>query len=383
MVTASSLDNGARCRFVPWARELGRSFSECSSRHDRDGTFVTEAFRELKASGYLSLPVPCELGGSGATVAQVTMAQAELGRHCAATALASSMHLHTVATNAYRWRHGQTAAEPMLRRVACDGIVVVSTGGTDGPRPTGTAHKVDGGWRVSGHKTLASQAPVGDILSTWFPADEASGRIVLGMAIPFTAPGVRVLETWDSLGMRGTGSHDIILDDVFVPAGQVTAKRAYNELDQLLQLMYVNAMTIVAGAYWGIAQQAAEVAIAAKMSMTRPVDASACHVAGAMQAKCASMRWAMHGLLDDLGDHPDGSIENLTAVMLAKRIVATDGLAAADLAMELVGGASYLKSQPLEQCWRDLRAAQFHPWTPETTLQQVGRIGLGLAPEPY
>jgi alkylation response protein AidB-like acyl-CoA dehydrogenase len=386
MVTETSPNDNdceARERYVPWARELGQLCAQYSIGHDRDGTFVAEAFGHLKSSGYLSLPVPRELGGSGATVAQVTMAQAELGRHCSATALASSMHLHTVATQAHRWRKGHAAVEPLLRQVASDGIVVVSTGGTDGPRPTGTARRVDGGWRVSGRKTLASQAPAGDILATWFPVDEADGRVVLGMAIPLGATGVNVLDTWDALGMRGTGSHDIVLEDVFVADAQVTAKRAYNELDPALRLMYVNAMTIVAGAYWGIAQQAADLAVLAKASMARPIDAAACHIAGAMRAKCATIRWAMRGLLNDLGDGPDGSIDELVAVMTAKRIVATDGLEVADLAMELVGGASFLKSQPLEQCWRDLRAAKFHPWTPETTLQQIGRISLGLAPEAY
>ena len=125
----------ARERFVPWADELGRSFADHAAGHDRDGTFVIEAFRELRSSGYLALAVPCELGGRGATIAQVAMAQAALARHCGATALASSMHQHVVATNAHRWRHGVAAAEPMLRRIAADGIVVVSTGGTDGPAP--------------------------------------------------------------------------------------------------------------------------------------------------------------------------------------------------------------------------------------------------------
>jgi alkylation response protein AidB-like acyl-CoA dehydrogenase len=181
--------------------------------------------------------------------------------------------------------------------------------------------------------------------------------------------------------MRGTGSHDLIFTDVFVADSQVSANRPYGELDPLLRLMYVNAMTIVGGAYWGMAQQAADLALLAKQASATPPSSSAFHIAGEIAAKRATMRWAMLGLFDDLGDDPDGSVENLTAVMLAKRIIATEGLSVADLAMELVGGASYLKAQPLEQCWRDLRAAKFHPWPPETTLQQVGRMRLGIAPE--
>jgi alkylation response protein AidB-like acyl-CoA dehydrogenase len=369
-------------RFVPWAGELGAAISKHSARHDRDGTFVTEAFDLLRSSGYLALPVPKELGGHGATVAEVTRAQAELGRHCASTALASSMHLHVVATNAHRWRHGQTAVEPMLKRVANEGIVVVSTGGTDGAFPSGTAVRVDDGWRVSGRKTFASQAPVGDVVSTWFPTEGPGDREVLGMGIPMSAPGLEIEETWDTLGMRGTGSHDLVFTDVFVADKQVAARRPYGELDPLLRLSYINAMTIVAGAYWGVAERAAMLALEGARAKADRASAPTMRLAGAIEAERATMRWSMLGLLQDLGPDPHDTMENLAIVMLAKRTVAERGLAVADLAMELASGPSYFRTRPLEQCWRDLRAAKYHPWTPEATLHQVGRLALGLPAEP-
>ncbi len=140
--------------------------------------------------------------------------------------LASSMHLHVVATNAHRWRHGLTAGEPMLKRVANEAIVVVSTGGTDGAFPSGTAVRVEDGWKVNGRKTFASQAPVGDVVSTWFPTEGEDDREILGMGIPLSAPGVEMVETWDTLGMRGTGSHDLVFTDVFVADKQVAGAPA-------------------------------------------------------------------------------------------------------------------------------------------------------------
>ncbi len=383
-ITSTTDTHDSSDRFVPWAAELGGAIAEHSARHDRDGTFVTEAFDLLRSSGYLALPVPTELGGHGATVAEVTRAQAELGRHCGSTALASSMHLHVVATNAHRWRHGLTGGEPMLKRVANEAIVVVSTGGTDGACPSGTAVRVEDGWRVNGRKTFASQAPVGDVVSTWFPTEGEDDREILGMGIPLSAPGVEMVETWDTLGMRGTGSHDLVFTDVFVADKQVAGRRAYGELDPLLRLMYINAMTIVAGAYWGVAEQAATLALEGARAKAASGGASAAtaRLAGAIEAERATIRWAMLGLLQDLGPDPHDTMDNLAAVMLAKRTVAERGLAVADLAMELAGGPSYFRSRPLEQCWRDLRAAKYHPWTPETTLHQVGRLALGLPAEP-
>ena len=95
------------------------------------------------------------------------------------------------------------------------------------------AQAVDGGYRVRGRKVFVSQAPVADVLSTMFTfEDPAAGeRRVLNLAVPTSAEGVRIVETWDAHGMRGTGSHDVELTDVFVPADKVLANRPYGVVD--------------------------------------------------------------------------------------------------------------------------------------------------------
>ena len=106
-------------------------------------------------------------------------------------------------------------AEATLRRIAEDGIVVVSTGGGDYTHPKGVAVKVEGGYRVSGRKSFVSQSPVGAVLSTMFVYDDpARGLRVLNMSVPFASEGVHVVERWDTLGIRGTSSHDVDFEDV-------------------------------------------------------------------------------------------------------------------------------------------------------------------------
>ena len=120
------------------------------------------------------------------------------------------MHQHVVAFTAWRYRRGLPGAEATLRRVAEEGIVLVSTGGADQTHPRGEATRVEGGYRVSGRKVFCSQAPVGTVMSTMFAFDDPDeGRRVLNMAVPLASDGITVLDDWDVLGMRGTGSHSI------------------------------------------------------------------------------------------------------------------------------------------------------------------------------
>src|SRR6478735_7075975 len=178
-----------------------------ASRHDVDGTFVSESLDAIRAAGLLAAGVPIELGGLGGTNRELADLQRELAHHCGSTALATSMHQHVVCFTAWRYRRGLPGAEATLRRVAEEGIVLVSTGGGDWTHPRGNAIRVEGGFRVSGTKRFASQSTVGTAMSTMATYDDPEqGRRVLNLAVPFASDGVSVSDNWDTLGMRGTAS---------------------------------------------------------------------------------------------------------------------------------------------------------------------------------
>lgn len=367
-------------QFVTFAAELGRQFAEHSARHDRDGTFVDEAFAVLRDSGYLALAVPTELGGMGATIGQVAMAQAEMARHDASAALAIAMHLHVTLFGAWRFRRTMPGAENMLRRVVDERIVLVSTGGADFTRPNGEATKVDGGFRVSGRKVFASQVPQGDVFSTMFTYDDPeAGRQVLSMAIPVRAEGVSILDTWDTMGMRGTGSHDVMMSDVFVGDAQVMSRRPWGVLDPPLMTIMSHAIPVISGVYLGVAEGARDQVIATTSGTEKALDPLIQRLVGLMDYKLRVARWSLVGALTEVGDDPAPSMQNVVAVMQAKRAIAQEAVSACDTALEITGGSGYFRRAGLEQALRDVKAVIFHPLPPELTLLHAGKVALGVA----
>jgi acyl-CoA dehydrogenase len=365
--------------FVAWAAELGAQIAPYAAEHDRDGTFVTEAFELFKSSGYLALAVPTELGGKGATIRQVALAQRELAKHCGSSALAVAMHHHVTLFTAWRYRRGLPGADATLRRIADEGIVLVSTGGADFTRPRGTAVAVDGGYRVSGRKVFASQVPAGDVFSTMFVLeDNGDGPVILNMAVPVRGDGVTVLDNWDTLGMRGTGSHDVEIQDVFVPEDKVLARRPYGVVDPPLQVIISNAFPVIGAVYLGVAEAARDAAVAAVIGTSRAEDPSIQRQIGLMDNRLRVMAWALDGAMATIGDDPQPSMENVVAAMAAKREISIGGIEVCDLAMEVAGGGAYFRTSPIERCYRDVRGAKFHPFTPEQTLVHAGRVCLGL-----
>ena len=141
--------DGQRTDWVVLARELGPRFAERAAAHDAADTFVTTNYAELKAHRVFSAGVPAELGGGGASHPELCAMLRTFAHYCSSTALALSMHTHLVATAAWRWHHEGAPVEPLLRRVAAEQLVLVSTGGSDFLAGSGTARKVDGGYLVA------------------------------------------------------------------------------------------------------------------------------------------------------------------------------------------------------------------------------------------
>jgi alkylation response protein AidB-like acyl-CoA dehydrogenase len=359
------------------AAALGSVLAANADRYDREGVWASESFAAVRDAGLLRIAVPIELGGDGATISDVAMVQRELARHCGSTALASAMHQHVTAFTAWRHRRGLPGAEATLRRIADDGIVVVSTGGGDYTNPTGSAVPVEGGYLVSGTKSFVSQTPVGAVLSTMFPvAGDTQEPRVVNVAVPFSSDGVTIVENWDTMGMRGTASHDVVFRDVFVPTERVLANRPHGSIDPPLQVISSIAFPIIAAVYLGIAEGA--FAHALDHAAGRASQAMVQRRIGEMRHELQIAEWALKGALDTVGDDPAPSMSTVVAVMAAKRQIVLTAQRVTSLAMEAGGAGTFRSGSAIGRAHRDAMAGQFHPFDPETTLIQGGRFALGL-----
>lgn len=361
---------------VALAADIGRTCAPYDATHDRDATFVTEAYAAMSELGYLRLAVPVEFGGLGAGMREVVLAQGELARWSGSAALGAAMHHYLTLVQCWRHRRGASDAEGVLRRIAADGLVMATSGGSDWVCPTTTATEVDGGFRFDGRKSFCSQAPVAGVISTsavlGTPGPDA---VVLHAGVPFTAPGVSVVATWDTLGMRGTASHDVVFDGVFVPAEKVVGRRPYGVLAGPLLVAAIHFAPVVAGVYLGIAEGAFVETLRVMRGRSEPA-AAAVRQLGEMRSRLRVAWWALLAAVDELGADPPADDQSLATVMTAKRHAVLEARAVVDLALEVVGGPAFFRTSPLERAYRDVRGGPFHPLTPEATLAFLGAVAL-------
>ena len=358
------------------ARELAAIFGRRADESPDEDRFVADNFALLKASGLVEAGVPAELGGGGADVDELAAMLRTLGYHCGSTALAFSMHSHQVAIAAWRWRHQKAASvEPLLRRIAREHILIVTTGGSDWIAGSGRAEKVEGGYRITARKRFASGAPAGDLLMTGAILEGEGDPVVLHFAVPMNAPQVKVLDNWRTLGMRATGSHDVLIEGQFVPEASVTARRKAGEWDPLFHTIATMAFPLVFSVYLGVAESARDIAIALARQK-QPAD-HAVELAGRMDTELTAARLASESMLAAVRRNAP-SADTVNQVMIGRQLVARHAMAAVDLAMELAQGAGFYRAAGLERRFRDIQAARYHPLQAGPQARYAGALALGL-----
>jgi acyl-CoA dehydrogenase len=362
--------------WVGLAEEIGSQLAAHAPIHDADDTFVAEGFALLKERGFFKAHVPAELGGPGAGYAEICAAIRTLAKACGSTALAFAMHTHLVAVAAWRWRHQNAPTDGLLKRVAAENLVLVSSGGSDWLKSAGRAEKVEGGFRIDARKIFSSGCPAGDMLMTSAVYDDPqAGPTVLHFGVPFKAEGVKILDTWRVMGMRGTGSNDVELKNVFVADAAIAGRRPQGKWHPLFHAISLLAFPIIYSAYVGVAEGARARAI--DIAKKRPADEALALLVGEMENAYAGAQIAwtdMVRLAETLTPGPEATSQT----MVRRTLVGQDAIRTVERAMEVAGGSSFYRDTGLERAFRDVQAARFHPLQEKPQLRYTGRLALGL-----
>ena len=380
---------------VALAATLGREkFAPRAARHDREASFPFDNYDDLRASGLLGICVPAAYGGMGADFATYVMVAAELGRHCGATALSFNMHVSSCMwagfiADALDMSPEQRAEHEAHRAVHFDRIVrqgkvysqPFSEGGAAaaGKAPWGTlARPVEGGYAVSGKKIFASLAGAADYYGVLCTLDKpgATQRDSLYLVVPADAPGVKVVGDWDPLGMRGTVSRTLLLDDVHVPH---SARLMPEGLYWQAAARYPHMFATLSPTYMGIAQAAYDFTVAYLRAEVPGMPPVKRRMYPTKQVAVADMRIKLEQtralFLQNARDaRVDPDKNTRMRIYAAHYTIMENAAAIASLAIRTCGGQSMLKSLPLERLYRDSRCGSLMlPWTAELCVDRLGR----------
>ena len=366
-----------------WQESLEAIAPELRARageHDENDAFVLANMERLKAEGFFKAGVPEPLGGGGLGPRELGDMLRRLAHDCGSTALALSMHTHLVAGLAWRWGRDPDAVSPILKRIAAEDLVLISSGGSDWLNGSGTAEPVEGGYLVSARKVFASGVPYGDLMMTMAILEEDDGtRTVLHFPLPLKGPGVSTIDSWRTLGMRGTASLDVTIDKVFVPEKAVSVRRPAGRWHPSMHLVTKVAIPLIYSVYLGIAEGARNLVL--ELLERRPATIDTEYIVGEMMTELAAVRIAVNDMLD-AAENAEPGAETSNRVMACRTVAARAAIRAVEKAMEAAGGAGFYRKTGLERLFRDIQAARYHPLQEKAQARFAGRLALGLDIDP-
>lgn len=370
-------------RFVAVADDLVPSFAQRASAHDREGTFPHENFADIRQAGLAKLVIPEEFGGWGANLAETLMTMEALAVGDGSTALSLTMHMQTMG-NAAETRAWPEALFEQICRDAVEKGALINALATEpelgspsrGGKPKTIAEpltvngtEADGtepsAWRISGRKNYATMSPALDYLIIPTTLQDGSGDVAR-FVVP-QSDGIEIIETWDGMGMRSTGSHDVVLHGVEVPNAFMITRSGSAKPEQkgLINAWF---MLVISAVYVGVAEAALQTAAGYAQeriptALGRPIatlEGIQRHLGQAeMLLHDARIQLYHNAMLWDQQPHHR---RDLAASVGAAKVTATNNaIEAVDHCMRVAGGAGMTRSLPLERYYRDVRGGLSHP----------------------
>ncbi|MBZ6261105.1 acyl-CoA/acyl-ACP dehydrogenase [Streptomyces olivaceus] len=344
-----------------------------AAENDRAAKFPTETFDAFRKEGLMGATVPAELGGLGVDrLFDVGVALQYVAQADASTALALHLQFSRGLTLGYEWRHGaanaRALAERMMRMMVAGDAVMCSGIKDHHSAVTTLTPDGSGEWLLSGRKTLVSMAPIGThfFINARTDGTDEPPRLV-SPVVRSDTPGFTVLNDWDGLGMRASGTMDIVFDNCPVPAEDVMVRDVVGARnDKVLAGQTVSSVSML-GLYVGVAQAAYDLAVGTLARRSAAPQAAARTLVAELDARLYMVRSTLGTALtvvDALNADLSGDLDERGRQMMrhfqrAKLTVNQMAPAIVNDCLTLVGGASFTGAHPLSRLYRDIRAGGF------------------------
>ena len=368
---------------------LATEFAKTAAEYDRTAAFPFANVQRLRDVGLQALVVPREFGGRGLGLARAERVINAISRGEASTGLVLAQqylfHGSLVRNPDFR----DSLREKIFRTAATEGAFVNNLRvepdlGTPirGGLPATVARRTRDGWSLSGRKIYSTGVPVLAWNGIWARTDEETPRVGV-FVVPAGAPGFRIEETWRQMGMRASGSHDVFLDDVHIPADyaaelKTPAARAAPDATQMAW-----ASALFSTIYDGAARAGRDWFITflcdrAPSNLGAPL-ATLPRMQEAL-GEIESALYASRVLLENLTGRVDrGEVPPPQESLYVKHNVTQNALAAVSRALELTGNAGLSQTNPLERHYRDVLCAHVHSPQNDTIFLGGGRLALANA----
>jgi alkylation response protein AidB-like acyl-CoA dehydrogenase len=374
---------------VETVRALRSDLAARAGDGDRLGRLCDDDVEAIRSSGLLGLMVPVDLGGAGADFSTYARVATELGHASGAVALVYNMHASVTgalaavpesllvalgATEEARERRDD------VLRAAADGAfyaVAMSERGAGArlSRITTSYREEGGALRLTGSKAFVSGAEIAD---AYLVAARSEVRDLISFFVVPAGEGITIDRTWDSLGMRATGSQDVHFDVVLPPTALIGGIEGLGRV--VAESMPQWLVASYAAVYVGVARAALEAAtehirareLTGLSSVRARIGRADALVAAAEGVVQTAAQWI---------DSAPGTPEANRWIWRAKLVAGDVAAEVASSVLEAAGTSAMRRGNPLERLYRDARCGALQPATSDVCADWLGMAALGLDPD--
>ncbi|MDV2583063.1 acyl-CoA dehydrogenase family protein [Alkalibacillus haloalkaliphilus] len=374
------LKNERQVELYEKAAKISDQVSQYAKVADQEARFLDQTLKVLKRYNYLSIVLPEAYGGEDLSLYEWLLMQVKIAEGDGATALSVGWHLGLLmeikaegiwSNSINEFIAKEAAKQKLFNRASTER----NTGSpTRGGKPETTAVLGQDVYVLNGRKTFTTMAEKLDyaLVSAYMPEEESVSWFLVDML----KEGVSIDRTWDTLGMRGTGSDDLVLDDVLIDSGFHVEHNGNKQSLPKAWLLHIPAC------YLGIAQAALKDAVTFARSfqpnsLDHPIAKT--HQVRQKLGEMNLLLMRSRHLLFDLArrwDEEEQRERLVNEIAMVKVNVTNDAQRVVDLAMRIAGGRGLSKTFNFERYYRDVRAGLHNPPLDDVVYEQLAALAL-------